>query len=142
MRLALEQAAAALEAGEVPVGAAVARDGELISLARNEREAQRDVSAHAELLALRRAGEALGRWQLEGCTLYVTLEPCLMCAAAAQQARLRAIVFGAFDEKAGGCGSVYHIPADERLGPPVAVTGGLLAEESRALLRRFFCGRR
>ena len=139
---ALVEAGKALALGEVPVGAVVALGDRVIARAHNLRQTRRDVSAHAEILALRAAGEVLGRWQLEGCELYVTLEPCAMCAGAAQQARLAALCFGAFVGRAGCCCSVYKLPADERLGGYVPVLGGLRAAECQALLDQFFSERR
>ena len=122
MRKALELAKEAADAGEVPVGAIVVKEGQIIACARNEKEALHDATAHAELLALRRSGQALGHWQLSGCTLYVTLEPCPMCAAAIAQARPELVVFGAFDDAMGGMGSVYALHADARIRSHVQVT--------------------
>ncbi len=136
MALALEEAAAALAHGDVPVGAVVARGGSVIARAHNERELQRDPSAHAEVLAMRQAAQALGDWRLPGCTLYVTLEPCPMCAALARQARLSLIVFGASDPALGACGSRYDLPADPAFGPPMPTLGGVLSAEAAALLQR------
>ena len=138
--LALAQEAAA--AGEAPVGAVVVRDGRLLAAARNEREAAADVSAHAEILALRAAGAALGRWTLEGCTLYVTLEPCPMCAGALVQARPDLVVFGAFDPAQGALGSRYALHLDPALGAGVPVLGGVLREDCAAVLSAFFRARR
>ncbi len=142
MRKALELAQEAAAAGEVPVGAVVVRDGQIIACARNEKEALHDATAHAEILALRRAGQALGHWQLSGCTLYVTLEPCPMCAAALAQARPALVVFGAFDDAMGGMGSVYALHADARIRSNTPAIGGVLAQESELLLREFFTARR
>lgn len=131
----------AAAAAEVPVGAVVVADGRVIARGRNRTEATGQAIAHAELEALRKASAAVGDWRLDGCTLYVTLEPCPMCAFAAVLARVDRIVFGAADPKFGGCGSAVNIPA----GPfnhRVAVEGGVLAEESRSLLREFFRRRR
>ena len=138
MGKALELAQEAARAGEVPVGAVVVKDGEIIACARNEREERRDPTAHAEMLALRRAGEALGRWVLEGCTLYVTLEPCPMCAGAIVQARPELVVFGAFDGEMGGLGSVYAMHCDERIRGNVPVIGGVRRAECETVLRSFF----
>ena len=142
MRKALELAQEAAAAGEVPVGAIVVKEGQIIACARNEKEALHDATAHAEILALRRAGQALGHWQLSGCTLYVTLEPCPMCAAAIAQARPELVVFGAFDDAMGGMGSVYALHADARIRSNTPAIGGVLAEESETLLRDFFSARR
>jgi tRNA(adenine34) deaminase len=141
MREALAAAKKAAAAAEVPVGAVVVADGRVIARGRNRTEATGQAIAHAELEALRKASAAVGDWRLDGCTLYVTLEPCPMCAFAAVLARVDRIVFGAADPKFGGCGSAVNIPA----GPfnhRVAVEGGVLAEESRSLLREFFRRRR
>ncbi len=141
MKEALAAAKKAAAAAEVPVGAVVVADGRVIARGRNRTEATGQAIAHAELEALRKASAAVGDWRLSGCTLYVTLEPCPMCAFAAVLARVGRIVFGATDPKFGGCGSAVNIPA----GPfnhRVAVEGGVLAEESRLLLREFFRRRR
>jgi tRNA(adenine34) deaminase len=142
MRLALEHAAAAASRGEVPVGAVVLVDGEVVAARGNEREATGDPSAHAELLALRDAATACGTWRLAAATLIVTLEPCPMCAGAAVQARVGRIVFGAFDPKAGACGSLYNLLADPRLNHEAAVTGGVLEAECARQLSDFFAARR
>ncbi|MFA5891810.1 MAG: tRNA adenosine(34) deaminase TadA [Actinomycetota bacterium] len=142
MRQALEEARAATAFGDVPIGCVVVRGGEVIARARNERERDRDPTAHAEILALRAAAEAVGEWRLTGCTLYVTLEPCAMCAGALVLARVERLVFGAEDPKAGAVGSLFDIPRDPRLNHNVAVTRGVLAEECGAVLREFFAERR
>ncbi len=142
MLAALEEAEKAFAAGEVPVGAVVARDGVILARAGNRREATGDVSAHAEILALRAAGAAAGDWRLEGATLYVTLEPCPLCISACRQARLDLVVWGAPDPRAGACGTVIDLAEEPRLGPPLAHRGGLFAEEARTLLQRFFAKRR
>ena len=142
MRAALEEAALALALGEVPVGAVIARGGEIIARAHNERETGGDPTAHAEVLAIRRAAEALGTRRLSGCTLLVTLEPCPMCAGAIVMAQLSGVVFGAYDPKAGCCGSVYALPEDAAFGAAVPCTGGLLEEDCRAILDRFFAEKR
>ena len=133
---------AAREAGEhedVPIGAVVLNpDGEVIAVAGNERELISDPTAHAEVLALRRASEALGTWRLEGCTLVVTLEPCAMCAGAAVLARVARIVFGAYDPKAGAIASLFDVVRDPRLNHRPEVTGGIRAEECGKLIRDFF----
>jgi tRNA(adenine34) deaminase len=142
MDRALAQARAALAHDDVPVGAVVVRDGQVLSEACNRREAEQDPTAHAEILALRQAAAALGSWRLDGCTLYVTLEPCTMCAGAMVLARLPALVFGAADPKAGAVGSLYDLVREPRLNHRVDVTGGVLADECGALLTRFFRVRR
>lgn len=139
MRAALDEARLALGSGDVPVGAVVvAPDGAVIGRGRNERELAGDPTAHAEILALRAAAASVGSWRLEGCTLYVTLEPCTMCAGAAVLARVAAVVYGAVDPKAGAAGSLWDVVRDPRLNHRPAVTGGLLAEESGELIREFF----
>ena len=138
MRAALKQAKAALDLGEVPVGAAVVCGGEVIALAHNERELTLDPTAHAEVLAIRRAAKKLGRRRLSGCTLYVTLEPCPMCAGAIVMSGLKDVVYGAADERAGCAGSVYALPEDPAFGAGIACSGGLLEEECKALLSAFF----
>jgi tRNA(adenine34) deaminase len=142
MDRALDEARAAEEAGDVPVGAVVVRDGSLVATGRNRREVDQDPTAHAELLAVREAARALGSWRLEGCELYVTLEPCAMCAGAIVLARVPRLVFGADDPKAGAVGSLYDIARDERLNHRVEVVSGVAADECGALLKRFFRARR
>ena len=142
MQQALEQARLAVEHDDVPVGAVVVRDGEMVAAAHNRREVDADPTAHAELLAVRAAAAALGSWRLDGCSLYVTLEPCAMCAGALVLARLPQLVFGATDPKAGAVGSLFDIARDPRLNHRVEVTGGVLADECGALLRTFFRARR
>jgi len=142
MRLAIEEARRAERHGDVPIGAVVARDGEPIAAAGNERELRRDPTAHAEILAIRAAAEALGGWRLPGTTLYVTLEPCAMCAGAIVLARVPKVVFGARDPKAGAAGSVIDVLAEPALNHRPAVTGGVLAEECASLLAGFFAARR
>jgi tRNA(adenine34) deaminase len=143
MRDALELATQALDTGDVPVGAVVlAPDGLPLAGACNRREGLADPTGHAEILALRAAGDALGTWRLDGCTLVVTLEPCTMCAGALVLARVARLVFGAWDAKAGAAGSVRDAVRDTRLNHRVEVVGGVLEEESAALLRSFFEGRR
>lgn len=138
MREALDQARAAASHGDVPVGAVVVREGRIIARAHNERELRGDPTAHAEVLALRAAADAVGGWRLDGCTLYVTLEPCVMCAGAMQQSRIDRVVFGAPDPKGGATGTLYNVAADPRLNHEVDVTHGVLAEESSQLLSEFF----
>ncbi len=142
MRRALQEAAKAARQGEVPVGAVVARDDEILATAHNERETSKDPTAHAELLALRRAAEKLGSWRLTGCTLYATLEPCPMCAGALHAARMSRLVYAAPDPKAGAAGTLYDIPSDTRLNHTFRTERGILEEESAALLREFFKHRR
>ena len=142
MRRALEEARRCLEWGDVPIGAVVARDGEVLAAAGNERERRGDPTAHAEVLALREAAASLGTWRLEGCALYVTLEPCAMCAGAIVLARLPRLVFGAADPKAGFAGSLGNLVHDPRLNHRAEVVGGVGAEESAELLRAFFASRR
>ncbi len=138
MRAALEQAKQAAAMGEVPVGAVIVCGGEIIARAHNEREHTLDPTAHAEILAIRRVAEKLGRRRLTACTMYVTLEPCPMCAGGAIMAGVDAIYFGAYDTKAGCTGSVYALPEDAAFGANIPCTGGLLAEECQALLDEFF----
>jgi tRNA(adenine34) deaminase len=142
MRLALTEARAATEHGDTPVGAVVVRDGEVIATGRNERELRGDPTAHAETIALREAARAVGNWRVLDATLYVTLEPCAMCAGAIVLARVPRVVFGAFDPKAGAAGSVLNILAQPELNHRPLVRSGLLADESGALLRAFFAARR
>ncbi|MFJ8592055.1 tRNA adenosine(34) deaminase TadA [Streptomyces sp. NPDC093598] len=143
MGLALDEAAEAVRGGDVPVGAVVlAPDGTTVLAAgHNEREAGGDPTAHAEVLALRRAAAALGAWRLAGCTLVVTLEPCTMCAGAIQQSRVDRLVYGARDEKAGAAGSLWDLLRDRRLNHRPEVIGGVLSEECAGLLTEFFRGR-
>jgi tRNA(adenine34) deaminase len=142
MQLALEQARAALEHGDVPVGAVVICGDRVIAARHNERELRQDPTAHAEVLALRDAAEALGRWRLEDCTLVVTLEPCVMCAGALLNARIGALVYGAADLKGGATASLYNVCSDPRLNHNPPVTHGVLAAESAQLLEQFFASRR
>ena len=142
MDLALDEARAASSHGDVPVGAVVLRDGEVVARAHNERELTGDPTAHAEVLALRAAAAALGRWRLDDCTLVVTLEPCVMCAGALLNARIGHLVYGAADLKAGATASLYNVCADPRLNHNPPVTHGLLAAESSGLLTAFFAARR
>ena len=142
IRAALEEARAAGAEGDVPVGAVVARGNEVVARAGNARERERDPTAHAEILALRQAARAVGSWHLEGCTLYVTLEPCAMCAGALVLARIDRLVLGAPDPKAGFAGSLGDIVRDGRLNHEVEVTVGVLAEECGEVLRAFFAERR
>lgn len=142
MRLALEEAHRALEHGDVPIGAVVVTDGEVIARACNEREITGDPTAHAEMLALRAASKVLGNWRLEGSTIFVTLEPCPMCAGALVHARVPRLVYGPQDPRAGAAYSLYNIVQDPRLNHQVEVTTGVLEEECAGLLRSFFETRR
>lgn len=142
MGRALELAREARAMGEVPVGALVVFEGRIVSQAYNLRETLRDPTAHAERLALTLAGRSLGRWRLDGCTLYVTLEPCPMCAGAIGLSRIDRLVYGAFDPKAGACRSLYRLADDPRLNHRVRQTSGVLAEACGALLSEFFANRR
>ena len=142
MRLALEQARLAAHEGEVPIGAVVACQGEAIAEGRNRREADRDPSAHAEFCAIMQAARELERWRLPDCTVYVTLEPCIMCAGLMHQARIGRCVYGAPDAKAGALGSLYRIHADERLNHRFEVEAGVLEQECSDVLKDFFARRR
>ncbi|WP_235522265.1 nucleoside deaminase [Cellulomonas sp. Root137] len=139
MGLALDEARRAVLTGDVPVGAVVlGPTGDVVGRGRNVREARADPTGHAEILALRAASETLGRWRLDDCTLVVTLEPCLMCAGATVLARIPRLVLGAWDPKAGACGSQWDVVRDRRLNHRVEVVGGVRAEECGLLLQRFF----
>ncbi len=142
MRLALREAERALEHGDVPIGAVLVRDGEVIAMAHNERELRQDPTAHAEIIALREAAVALGSWRVLDSALYVTLEPCAMCAGAIVLARVPRVVFGAPDPKAGAAGSVLDVLGEQRLNHRPVVGGGLLAADSAELLGAFFASRR
>ena len=139
MRMALEEAKAAEAAGEVPIGAVVANgEGEIVARGHNLRETLNSPSAHAEHLAVEEASKKLNAWRLTGCTVYVTLEPCVMCAGLMHQARIKRCVFGAHDQKAGALETLYQVGADTRLNHNFDVTGGVLAEECATLLTNFF----
>ena len=142
MRLALREAERALEHDDVPIGAVVVRGGEVVATGHNERELRQDPSAHAEIIALREAARVAGSWRVLDAVLYVTLEPCPMCAGAIVLARVPRVVYGASDPKAGACGSVVDIVGEARLNHRPEVAGGLLAEECGALLSEFFASRR
>ena len=142
MRRALQEAEKAYARGEVPVGAVVVRGGEILAAAHNEREIAQDPTAHAELLALRRAAARAGSWRLTGCILYTTLEPCPMCAGALQAARVSRLVYATPDPKAGAAGTLYDLPADLRLNHTYPYTSGILQNEAAALLQAFFKKRR
>jgi tRNA(adenine34) deaminase len=142
MRLALREAELARAHEDVPIGAVVVRGGEVIAAAHNERELRSDPTAHAEILALREAARAVGSWRVLDGVVYVTLEPCAMCAGALVLARVARVVFGAADPKAGACGSVLDVPSEPRLNHRPEVAGGLLAVECGELLSAFFASRR
>ena len=142
MRLALREAARALEHDDVPIGALVVREGEVIGSGHNERELRADPTAHAEMIALREASRALGSWRVLDAVMYVTLEPCAMCAGAIVLARVPRVVFGATDPKAGAAGSVFDVLGEPRLNHRPRVEAGLLAADSADLLRTFFASRR
>jgi tRNA(adenine34) deaminase len=142
MRVAIREAIAAEEDGDVPIGAVIVKDGQIIGKARNQREVLQDPTAHAEMIALTQAAERMGSWRLEGCTIYVTLEPCPMCAGALVLGRVARLVYGCDDPKAGACGSLYDIVRDARLNHRLDVTKGVLADDCAALLSEFFRRRR
>lgn len=137
MRMAITEAHAALAEGEVPVGAIIVCDGVVIATAHNTRQASGDPTAHAEILALRKAAKHLGNWRLSGCELYVTLEPCPMCAGAILQSRLKHLYFGAYDTLAGCCGSIYRLTEDPAFNDFTPATGGFLKDCCAELLHRF-----
>ena len=142
MLLALEQAKLAESLGEVPIGAVVVLGGEIIATGYNRREIDADPSAHAEFSALTEAARVLGRWRLSGCTVYVTLEPCLMCAGLMQQARIDRCVYGAADPKGGALGTLYQVHEDQRLNHKFTATAGVLEQECATILSDFFAGLR
>jgi tRNA(adenine34) deaminase len=142
MRLALREAERAVDHDDVPIGAVLVHEGEVLAVGCNEREARQDPTAHAEVLALREASARLGRWRVLDSVLYVTLEPCAMCAGAIVLARVPRVVFGAWDPKAGAAGSVLDVLAQPQLNHRPEVSGGLLADECGALLTSFFASRR
>jgi tRNA(adenine34) deaminase len=142
MRLALHEAEAAAAHDDVPIGAVVARAGEPLAAAGNERELRGDPTAHAEVLAIREAARLLGGWRLSGCDLYITIEPCAMCAGAIVLARIDRVVYAAADPKAGAAGSVFNVLREPRLNHRPVVEAGLLADEAAAILRDFFAARR
>jgi tRNA(adenine34) deaminase len=142
MRLALREAERATRHGDVPIGAVVVLDGEVIAAAGNERELRRSPVAHAEMIAIEQAAAYMGSWRLLNTVLYVTLEPCPMCAGAVVQARIPRLVYGAADEKAGAAGTLYNVCQDDRLNHCLDITSGVLADESALLLRQFFQVRR
>ena len=142
MRLAIRQARVAEKEDEVPVGCVIVKDGKVIARAHNRRQNTQIATYHAEILAIERACKKIGFWRLEDCELYVTLEPCPMCAGAAINARIKRIVFGAYDRKAGCCGSVYNLPTDERFNHRPQVEGGVLCEECANILSTYFKNKR
>jgi tRNA(adenine34) deaminase len=142
MREALTLARQAAEAGEVPVGAVVVKEGMIVGRGYNQPVSQRDPTAHAEVVALRDAAERVGNYRLSGCELYVTLEPCVMCAGAIMHARIGRVVYGATDPKSGACGSVVNLFADSRLNHHAVVAGGVMGKEAGKLLQDFFSVRR
>jgi len=142
MKLALRQAKVAGQLGDVPIGAVLVKDGTVLAEDYNRREKWNDATAHAEMLVLREAGNILGGWRLSGCTLYVTLEPCPMCAGAMVLARIDRLVYGAADPKSGAAGSVFELVRDQRLNHRLEVTGGILETECADMLRSFFRERR
>ena len=138
MRMALEEAAKAPAVGEVPIAALIVQGNQVLVQAHNYRELWQDPTAHAEIIAIRAAASALGTWRLTDTTLYVTVEPCSMCIGAIILARVSRVVFGAWDLKAGACGSVFNLPSEPKLNHRVAVTGGVLEQDSQALIQKFF----
>jgi tRNA(adenine34) deaminase len=142
MKHALTEAQYAFDEGEVPVGCVIVHEGRIVGRAHNQRERLHDPTAHAEMIAVTQAAEALGRWRLTGCTVYVTIEPCSMCAGALVLGRVDRLVFGPRDPKTGACGSLFNIAQDPRLNHRVELTEGVLADEASALLKDFFRMRR
>jgi tRNA(adenine34) deaminase len=142
MKIAIELAKKAADSGEVPVGAVIVCDDEIVARARNECEQRTMATAHAEILAIEEASKKLGRWRLSDCKIYVTKEPCPMCAGAIYQARMKRLVYGPPDRKGGAAGSLYNIVQDERLNWRLEVTSGVLEQENIALLQEFFRKRR
>lgn len=142
MKIAIEEAKKCLFLDEVPVGAIIVKDGKIIARAHNLRETLRDATAHAEILAINEACRALGGWRLLDCTMYVTLEPCPMCAGALVNSRIKTLIFGTRDPKGGACGSLYNIVADERLNHRIEIIEGVLQDECSKLLKEFFKSKR
>jgi tRNA(adenine34) deaminase len=138
MRMALREARKGYRLGEVPVGAVIVLDGQLLGRGFNQTEKLKDPTAHAEILAITSACEAIGDWRLEGATLYCTLEPCSMCAGAAVLARIKKIIFGASDPKFGACGSIFNIPIEPRLNHRIEIEGGVMADDVGEMMRNFF----
>ena len=142
MKIAIDQAEIAQENGDVPVGAVIVHNGQIIAKAYNQRQQLNDPTAHAEIIALTQAAEAVTNWHLDDCTIYVTLEPCPMCAGALVLARIDRLVYGCDDPKAGACGSLYNIVQDERLNHRLEVTSGVMEAQCRDQLQKFFAKRR
>jgi tRNA(adenine34) deaminase len=142
MQAALAEAQAAFEAGEVPIGAVIVHEDRIIAAAGNQRESLNDPTAHAEMIAITQAAQTLGSWRLLDCTLYVTLEPCPMCAGAIVQARVPRVYYGAADPKAGACHTLFQVTSDVRLNHQAVVISGVLKDEARALLQEFFAQQR
>ena len=142
MQQALVEAQKAYDMGEVPIGAVIVKDGKIIARGHNLRETEKDPTLHAEMVAIREAAQHLGGWRLTGCELYVTIEPCPMCAGAIIQARIQRVVFGALDPKAGCAGSLYNLLQDSRFNHRVEVVGGVMEEECRRIMQDFFRERR
>jgi tRNA(adenine34) deaminase len=142
MRMAINQAAIAEDNGDVPIGAVIVHESRVIAKAYNERQQLNDPTAHAEIIALTQASDAVGSWRLHGCTMYVTLEPCPMCAGALVLARIDRLVFGTEDPKTGACGSLYNIVQDTRLNHQIQITSGVLMEDCKGQLQAFFQRRR
>ena len=138
MKEALAEAKKAAAAGEVPVGAVIVKDGEIIGRGHNETETAKDPTAHAEMIAIRQAAKNLGGWRLTGCTMYVTTEPCSMCAGAIVWSRISRLFIGTMDPKSGACGSVFNIPQESRLNHFVEIETGLMQEECSSLMKDFF----
>ena len=138
MEEALKEARLAFQSGEVPIGAVIERDGRIISRGHNLTQTLKDPTAHAEILAIREAAGVLGGWRLIGCNLYVTVEPCTMCAGAMIWSRIENLYIGAMDAKAGACGSVFNIPQDDRLNHRIHVETGIMEEECRSIMQEFF----
>lgn len=142
MKIALEEAGIAFSEGEVPVGVVLVSEGNIISKAHNTRETSKDPTAHAEMLAIRKGVEKSDSWRLSNATLYVTKEPCIMCAGAMVNARIKRLVYGCKDEKGGAAGSLYHLLSDRRLNHQVEIVSGFLEDECAEILKRFFQGKR
>lgn len=138
MNEALKEAKIAYEKGEVPIGAVIVLDGEIIGRGHNERETKKDPTRHAEIAAIQEAAKSIGDWRLTGACLYVTIEPCVMCIGAAQQSRIKRVVFGSKDPKGGAAVSLYQIPQDQRLNHVIEVEEGVLEDECRAIMQEFF----
>lgn len=135
---ALKEAQIAYDRGEVPIGAVIEKDGKIIGRGHNLTETQKDPTAHAEMLAIRQAAETLGGWRLTGCNLFVTAEPCAMCAGAIVWARIQTLYIGTMDPKGGGCGSVFNIPQEEKLNHYVEIETGLMRKECEQIMKAFF----